>query len=115
MSTDSGEMDERAKEMLLKVGIPAEKHDQNMYQLSGGQRQRVAVARALVLLPEFVVLDECISSLDIRTQDNILGLLMDLKEEFGLSYLFISHDRQVVSRISDRLFRLEEGKLIAEE
>jgi ABC-type glutathione transport system ATPase component len=102
---------EQAAEMLDKVDILGEKHRQYMYQLSGGQRQRVAIARSLILTPEFIVLDECISSLDIRTQNRILQLLWDLRNEFKLSYLFISHDQEAVLNFSDRSYVLEEGRV----
>jgi len=109
--SDRIERRKKVEEMLERVGIPSNKFESYMYQLSGGQRQRVAIARALVLIPEFVVLDECVSSLDVNTQERILRLLMDLKEEFELSYLFISHDKDVVNRISDTVLILKNGEL----
>lgn len=107
----STERKKRAADLLEKVGIPEEKHGQFLYQLSGGQRQRVAIARALVMIPDFIVLDECISSLDVVTQEKIIELLMELKTEFDLSYLFISHDVKTVKRISDRVYELSDGSL----
>ena len=109
---DKKDRAERVSAMLRKVGIEDEKHNYYLYQLSGGQRQRVAIARALITNPDFVVLDECISSLDSDTQINILSLLIDLKEKIGLCYLFISHDEKVVRNICDVVYTLEEGRLV---
>jgi ABC-type microcin C transport system duplicated ATPase subunit YejF len=100
---------EAVKEMLNLAGISLDKLKHYTFQLSGGQRQRVAIARALIMKPEFVVLDECISSLDRSTQFKILDLLFDLKNNFNLSYLFISHDAEVVNQISDRVMYLKNG------
>ena len=102
---------EKASELLNKVGIDISKHKHYMYQLSGGQRQRVAIARSMILNPKFIVLDECISSLDIRTQNRIIDLLLLLKEDYSLSYFFISHDLQTVKAISDKVFELKDGIL----
>lgn len=106
------ERNERARDLLLKCGIPEEKHLHYTYQLSGGQRQRVAIARAMILEPEFVVLDECVSSLDDRNRENVLELLHDFKVNQQISYLFIGHDKKLVERFSDRVFFLERGNLI---
>jgi len=106
------ERNKRAAELLLLCGISKEKHKHYTYQLSGGQRQRVAIARAMILEPAFVVLDECVSSLDGFTKDNILELLNDFKTRTQVSYLFIAHDKHLVERFADRIFVLQDGKLL---
>lgn len=108
---DHKERNERARELLLKCGLPEEKHQHYTFQLSGGQRQRVAIARAMILEPEFVVLDECVSSLDDGNMETILELLNDFKINHNISYLFIGHDKKLIERFSDRVFWLEKGNL----
>ncbi len=105
---------EMVLEMLERVGlVPAEEfYDRFPAQLSGGQRQRVAIARAVITRPEFIVADEPVSSIDVSLRASILELMMDLKEEFGLSYLFITHDLAVAKYISSRIAVMYLGKVV---
>lgn len=105
----SKERKERVYFLLEKVGLESSDYDRYPHGFSGGQRQRIGIARALALEPEFIVCDECVSALDVSVQALILNLLNDLKTEFGLTYLFISHDWTVVKHMSHRLMVMNKG------
>lgn len=111
---DKAERKEKVLYMLERVGLEPSYAQRRPRELSGGQRQRVAIALALILESKFIIADEPVSALDVTIQAQILALLKELKEEFGLSYLFISHDMAIINEMCDRVLRLKDGKIYEE-
>ncbi|WP_037088137.1 ABC transporter ATP-binding protein [Neorhizobium vignae] len=109
---DRAERRQIIADIVAKVGLPPESVSRYPHEFSGGQRQRIGIARALLLNPELIVCDEPVSALDLSIQAQILNLLVEMKKEFGLSYLFISHDLSVVRYFADRVMVMYLGRIV---
>ncbi|MCZ7591145.1 MAG: ATP-binding cassette domain-containing protein [Kiritimatiellae bacterium] len=106
--------EQAAARLLSDVGLDADALHRYPFEFSGGQRQRINVARALALKPSLIICDEAVSALDVSVQAQVLNLLMDLKEKYNLSYLFITHDINVVRFIADRIVVMHQGRVVEE-
>ena len=112
MYANAAERDVEAIELLRSVGMPGNALDRYPHEFSGGQRQRIAIARALSVKPKFIVLDEPTSALDVSVQSQVLNLLRKLQREKNLTYLFITHNLDVVSYLADEIIVMERGKIV---
>jgi len=110
--TDKADLRSRVADLLQQVGLSIADGDKYPHEFSGGQRQRISIARALAARPEFLVCDEPTSALDVSVQAQILNLMKDLQRQFGLTYLFISHNLAVIYQISDRVGVMYLGRLV---
>ncbi|HRG58563.1 MAG TPA: ABC transporter ATP-binding protein [Bacteroidia bacterium] len=112
ISNSKEEIREKVIRLLLRVGLTEQHYDRYPHEFSGGQRQRIGIARTLALEPEFIVCDESVSALDVSVQAQVLNLLNELKEEFNLTYIFISHDLSVVKYMCDNIIVMQKGKIV---
>jgi len=104
----------KLERILAAVGLPFQALERFPHEFSGGERQRIAIARALLASPKVLVLDEAVSSLDTLVQKQIIGLLSELKQEFNLTYIFISHNLRLVRNFSDKIVVMCRGKIVEE-
>src|SRR5204862_4338000 len=102
---------EKVIELMEKTGLKADFYNRYPHEFSGGQRQRICIARALSLNPQFIICDESVSALDVSVQAQVLNLLIQLRNEFEFTYIFISHDLSVVKFMSDRMVVMNQGKV----
>ncbi len=112
IGASDAERTQMALALLERVGLPQQAYHRYPHEFSGGQRQRIAIARCLAMKPEILVCDESVSALDVSVQAQVLNLLQDLQDEFGLSYIFISHDLSVVKYISDQVMVMHQGEAV---
>ncbi len=112
LASGKADREARARKLLNQVDLPEDAYNLYPHQFSGGQRQRIGIARALACAPDFIILDESVSALDVSVQAQILNLLNDLKAEYDLTYIFISHDLTVVKYMSDRVLVMSEGRIV---
>jgi peptide/nickel transport system ATP-binding protein len=112
IGADDTERAQRAVALIEKVGLPRDAFGKYPHEFSGGQRQRIAIARCLTMKPEIIVCDESVSALDVSVQATVLNLLLDLQEEFGLTYVFISHDLAVVKYMADDILVMNQGEIV---
>jgi ABC-type glutathione transport system ATPase component len=109
---DKAERYDRGRSLLARVGIPRDKYDQRLGEISGGQRQRIAIARALILQPKILILDEPLSALDCAVQARVANLLLELQASLGLTYLFVTHDLRMAAHLGDEIAVMEGGRIV---